>query len=218
MKKKELKKNKYGISKKWFDQFHISKKKGFVILIAVVVSSLLVSMGLFISNIAYKELLLSSSTKASQQAFYVADSVMECALRNDIIGLIFDRAINRSGSKDIEFHCNGKIFKGVNDILSISKTEYNCFYNVASTCYNGRFVYYVSFAESGLDFRTGNVNMPASDIVKDAPYAKVIFEKNNIGDLGNGRPKTKDETIIKVYGHNKYSGLGLVERALETRL
>jgi hypothetical protein len=180
-------------------------------------------MGLFISNIAYKELLLSSSTKASQQAFYVADSVMECALRDDIRGLIFDRAADDSRSENIDFHCNNKVFRGVNS-GDEPKTEYGCKHNVATTCYDGKFIYYVSFAESGLDPTTGHVNIPASDIVKDAPYAKVVFEKNNIGDLGEllpdgtRNPDTKDRTIIKVYGHNKYSGLGLVERALETRL
>jgi hypothetical protein len=58
----------------------IKKEKGFVILIAIVISSLLVSLGMFIANIAYKELILSTSAKDSQKAFFVADSVMECAL------------------------------------------------------------------------------------------------------------------------------------------
>lgn len=217
------KKNMFGIRKDFINQFFVYKKRGFVILISIVVSSLLLSMGLFISNIAYKELLLSTSTKSSQAAFYVADSVMGCALRADIRGLIFDKAPNGSRSDSIDFYCNDRVFRGVN-IGDISKTEYGCNHNNATTCYNGRFIYYVSFAKSGLGPLTGYVNTPASSVVQDAPYAKVIFEKYNIGDLGRlqvdgtSDPSTKDRTVIKVYGHNKYSGRGLVERALETRL
>ena len=59
-------------------------EKGFVILIAVVVASLLVSIGFFISDISQKEILFSVSGKESQIAFYVADTVMECALYQDL--------------------------------------------------------------------------------------------------------------------------------------
>jgi len=61
-----------------------SHKKGFVILIAVVVSSLLLSLGAFIANIAVKEIQLSSSGRESQAAFYAADAALECALYQDL--------------------------------------------------------------------------------------------------------------------------------------
>jgi hypothetical protein len=229
--KKELEKNKFGLSKEWLGSFSVSKKRGFIILIAIVVSSLLVSMGLFISNIAYKELQLSSSSQASQKAFLVADSVMECALRADIRGLVFDNAPNFSRSEDIEFSCNGKIFRGSNTGDS-QKTEYGCYHSPqTTTCYSGEFIFYISLAESGLNTNSGlegHVTLPASQAVKDAPYTKVIFTKDYIGDIGfeednpdlcpEDNLKCKDKTTIKVYGHNKYSGTGVVERALEARL
>ena len=59
-------------------------KEGFVILIAVLISSLLISLGAFIANIAVKELALSVSGRDSQLAFYAADAAIECALYQDL--------------------------------------------------------------------------------------------------------------------------------------
>jgi hypothetical protein len=49
-------------------------------LYAVLVSSILLSIGLAIFNLTIKELLLSSLGRDSQFAFYAADSGAECAL------------------------------------------------------------------------------------------------------------------------------------------
>jgi len=57
-----------------------TKQAGFAVLYAVLVSSILLSIGLAIFNITIKELLLSSSGRDSQFAFYAADSGAECAL------------------------------------------------------------------------------------------------------------------------------------------
>ncbi len=85
------------------------KEKGFVILIAIVISGLLVSIGMFIANVAYKELLLSTSAKASQKAFFVADSVMECAMRHDIRKAGF--WVTDSDSQSRDFICNNMTFQ-----------------------------------------------------------------------------------------------------------
>lgn len=55
-------------------------KRGFTLLIAVLVSGILLALGFAIFNIASKELTLSSSGRESQFAFYAADSGIECAL------------------------------------------------------------------------------------------------------------------------------------------
>lgn len=60
------------------------RKKGFVLLYAVLVSSLLLSLGLAIFNITIKEIRLSSASRESQFAFYAADTGIECALYWDI--------------------------------------------------------------------------------------------------------------------------------------
>lgn len=59
--------------------------RGFVMLFAVLLSSILLAIGLGIFSITYKELLLSSSDRESQVAFYAADSGGECALYWDAI-------------------------------------------------------------------------------------------------------------------------------------
>lgn len=54
--------------------------RGFTLLIAVLISGILLSLGYAIFNIASKEITLSSSGRESQFAFYAADSGIECAL------------------------------------------------------------------------------------------------------------------------------------------
>ena len=54
--------------------------RGFTLLLAVLVSSIMLALGSAIYNIAAKEVILSSSGRDSQYAFYSADSGIECAL------------------------------------------------------------------------------------------------------------------------------------------
>jgi hypothetical protein len=83
---------------------HDTKEKGFVVLYAVLVSSVLLYMALAISGIAYKEQLLSVNTKSSQYSFIAADTGMECALYNDIKLSIFPIDGSLPGT---DFECNG---------------------------------------------------------------------------------------------------------------
>jgi len=53
---------------------------GFTLLFAVLVASLLTSVGLAMTSIAQKQLVLSSVGRDSQYAFYAADTGAECAL------------------------------------------------------------------------------------------------------------------------------------------
>ncbi|MDO8482854.1 MAG: pilus assembly PilX N-terminal domain-containing protein [bacterium] len=63
-----------------------SSQKGFALLFAILASSVLLSIGAAIWNIAFREVLLSSFGRESQTAFYVADSAIECAFYHDFIG------------------------------------------------------------------------------------------------------------------------------------
>ncbi len=65
------------------------EKKGFVLLVAVLISALLLSLGIAILNSTLKELRLSSLGRDSQFAFYASDSGSECALYWDIRGRAF---------------------------------------------------------------------------------------------------------------------------------
>lgn len=62
---------------------HAPHKRGFALLISVVLTSVVLALGIALLDIAYKQVLLSSSAKNSQYAFYNADSALECALYYD---------------------------------------------------------------------------------------------------------------------------------------
>src|SRR3989338_5580655 len=57
---------------------------GFVLLYAVLVASIALSIGLSLYCITIKELIISSSSRDSQLAFYAADAGAECALYWDV--------------------------------------------------------------------------------------------------------------------------------------
>lgn len=63
-----------------YSLYTIQKEKGFALLFAVLTSSVLLSVGLSIFGLTLKELVLSSSGRESQFAFYAADTGVECAL------------------------------------------------------------------------------------------------------------------------------------------
>jgi hypothetical protein len=55
-------------------------KGGYLMLFAVVLSSIVLAIGLGIVNIVNKGIILASSGRSSQFAFYAADTGIECAL------------------------------------------------------------------------------------------------------------------------------------------
>jgi len=59
-------------------------QKGFTLLLAALVSSIVLALGAAIYGLAVKEVLLSSLGRDSQFAFYAADTAAECALYWDI--------------------------------------------------------------------------------------------------------------------------------------
>jgi Tfp pilus assembly protein PilX len=58
----------------------MTTNRGFALLIAVILASVVLAVGIALLDIAYKQVILSSSAKNSQFAFYNADSALECAL------------------------------------------------------------------------------------------------------------------------------------------
>ncbi len=62
---------------------NIKKNKGFVILFAVMLSSIILAITLGVANITLKEIKFSTSAKDTNDAFFAADIGTECALLND---------------------------------------------------------------------------------------------------------------------------------------
>lgn len=60
-----------------------TKPRGVTLLVAVILSSVVLSVAFALLDIAYKQQLLTSTAKQSQYAFYNADSILECALYYD---------------------------------------------------------------------------------------------------------------------------------------
>ena len=88
-------------------RFALHDTRGFTLLYAVLMSSLLLTIGLGIFNITIKELLLSSAGRESQFAFYAADTGAECALYWDFK---FD---SFATSTDSEIKCGGVTMGGI---------------------------------------------------------------------------------------------------------
>lgn len=58
----------------------ISQKRGFALMIAALISSIVLALGAAIYDISIKQLSLSSLSRETQFAFYAADTAAECAL------------------------------------------------------------------------------------------------------------------------------------------
>ena len=79
--------------------------RGFTILLAALVASLVLSLGISVFTIAQKQLLLSSLSRTSQYAFYAADTGAECALYWDLRHTAFD---STSTDPLTELTCDGQ--------------------------------------------------------------------------------------------------------------
>ena len=58
-------------------------QRGFALLISVIFMSVMLSFGLSLGSLGYKQQVLASSAVESQYAFYAADAALECALYAD---------------------------------------------------------------------------------------------------------------------------------------
>ncbi len=57
-----------------------TKPRGFTLFIALIMTAVILSVGLALLNVSYKQVILASTTKNSALSFYHADSGIECAL------------------------------------------------------------------------------------------------------------------------------------------
>ena len=60
-----------------------TKNRGFVILFAVTISSILLALAIGVANIALKEVKFNTSAKDTNNAFFAADTAIEYALFQD---------------------------------------------------------------------------------------------------------------------------------------
>ena len=75
--KNKFKRNISGIGERY------TSASGFALLIAVIFMSVVLTLGLALGSLGYKQQILASGAVESQYAFYAADTAMECALYAD---------------------------------------------------------------------------------------------------------------------------------------
>ena len=68
-----------------FKKTTMKYKKGFVMLFAVVLSAIIFSISLGMINISLKEINFGTSARATNEAFFAADTGAECALFYDLV-------------------------------------------------------------------------------------------------------------------------------------
>ncbi len=81
---------------KIFSKFNTKNNQGFVLLYTVLIASIILAIALGIANISYQEVVLSSSAKDGNIAFFAADTGAECALYWDLNKRIFENSNNAS--------------------------------------------------------------------------------------------------------------------------
>ncbi len=81
---------KYNFQFSIFNFQKTSSQRGFTILLAALIASLVLALGIAVFSIAQKELILSSTGRNSELAFYAADTGAECALYWDMRHSAFD--------------------------------------------------------------------------------------------------------------------------------
>ncbi len=80
---------------------HTTSQRGYTLLFAVLLTSMVLAISVSILTISQKELILSSSSRESQASLYAADSALECAQYYDEKGLL-------ATSSNTLLVCNGQ--------------------------------------------------------------------------------------------------------------
>lgn len=157
------------------------KERGFVILFAILVSTIILLMSAGIFRIAQKETVLSSFSRESQVAFYAADSALECTLYYDVSSQITETSFRTSdpvGSTS-SFNC-GTDENG--DSQTVTATKYTA---------SGSYDHVFAFRYANLDY--------------DAGCAFVFVEKNNPVLTDPANPETSStttQTRVTAVGYN----------------
>lgn len=96
-------------------------KKGVTLLLAVLVSSIALSIGTGIFSLLFSEIEISGSSKDSVIAFYAADSGLECALYWELLKNKDSSVPNTFSTNGSSITCNDTLYTSV-----VSCTGVNC--------------------------------------------------------------------------------------------
>ncbi|MFA6519201.1 MAG: pilus assembly PilX N-terminal domain-containing protein [Candidatus Paceibacterota bacterium] len=82
-------------------------QRGFALLVAIIFMSVMLSFGLALGSIGYKQQILASAAVESQYAFYAADAALECALYADQQQNLFDFSTHDTTTHPNTITCDG---------------------------------------------------------------------------------------------------------------
>ncbi len=161
---------------------------GFAMLFAVLISSFLIMIGISIFSISLKEVMISTSIRDSQMAFYAVDSAGECALYWDLKGGGTNSAFPSCTDLDCSNHLSGEDIpttitcNGITNTLSFIKNN-------------------LTYSYSGNDFFRYS-----SSTIDTEPEADITISKTLNG--------TKITTTFNITGHNTGESGRRVERGI----
>ena len=158
-----------------------TSRRGFTVLFAVLIGSLLFSLGLAIAHLTLKEIILSAAGKQSETAFYAADTGIECALYWDLrMGksqTVFPNSDDETGRATIA--CNG-----VSNVPVYLDDESNT--SATST-------FRLSFTPAGC------ADVVVGKVAPQAPKpARTIIESRGRNDCGTGINPARVERALRV--------------------
>jgi len=149
------------------------KEKGFAMIFTVLVMSLILSITMGMSNIVFKQKILSGLVRDSQIAFYQADSASECGLYQDYKMENFTKGVEiTETSPNYEFVCGDKTM-----VFSTNPSDYN---NVVPAPNNDYFVF---------------TNPASADLT--TPCFTIVFDKRDPNNLGQNVIDSRGYNVCK---------------------
>ncbi|MEK7208622.1 MAG: hypothetical protein AAB699_03720 [Patescibacteria group bacterium] len=152
------------------------RARGFTLLFAVLIGSLLFSLGLAVSHVALREVVLAAAGKESERAFYAADAGSECALYFDLrVGGTFPDS--SSAPRRASVACAG----GTSALTVVSETGF-----AATTTFR------LSLASQCADVAVGKVKP------QGRASGRTVIESRGRNDCGEGDNPARVERALRV--------------------
>jgi len=151
----------------------LNASPGFTVLFAVLIGSILFSIGIAIAHLSTKEILLSVAGKQSEIAFFAADTGIECALYYDLrVGDIFPESSAGSVGGPIVCSGNNNVTVTLDDSDSTAATS----------------TFQIDFSPSGC----------AEVFVGKTVTGSTVIESRGRNDCGGGVNRARVERALRV--------------------
>lgn len=169
-------------------QFGIKKTSGYTMLFAVLVSTVLLSIGIFILNVSKKEVILSAIGRESAIAFYAADGGVECAHYHNKANPSFFNVASNGSTVSGTISCGGST-------ITVPSTTAVPFSGILPATH-----------QSSVTFLVGGLNTPAScaevRVITNYKYAEAVPPGPEGNPPGSDASYAFVKTTIESRGYN----------------